>query len=283
MYSENQNFSALLADIRQYPVLAHKEQIRLFYKYRDGNQDAFDLLVSSNLRLILKLVLPKASSAQQALERFSAGTIGLITSVEKFDPDLGFTFATYASQRILQAVQYHYSYTRTLIYVPQRVIENRKSLLRVREVFKRKYSRYPTNLELSDESQLSIDEVDFLLNDTSTPLSLEAPFMASSSDTETTSFHDVLSGPSVNPENAAIHSSNLIVIDNFLSRLKPQEREILERHYGLQNATPETLADIGRTMSLSRERVRQIRQKSLQSLRKYLSHYTTLRELDALV
>jgi RNA polymerase primary sigma factor len=238
-------------------------------------QEAFARIVIANLRLVVSVAKLYVSHTQiHLLDLVQEGTLGLIRAAQKFDHRKGFKFSTYATWWIRQAVTRAIADKGRLIRMPVHVNEALAKIHKIRRALLREKSRNPSAAEIAEQLGWKTDKVQFLLDVSREPVSLDA--VVGDEGTELCGFvRGQLDG---NPEKMAMDRERSALIDRVLAELSPRESTILHQRFGLGGCNPMTLEEIGRSLELTRERVRQIESKALKKLQ-HPSRRQTLGEL----
>ena len=231
--------------------------------------DAKHQLLEPNLRLVVSVAKRYVGRGLSLLDLIQEGNIGLMKAVDRFQFRRGFKFSTYATWWIRQGITRAVAdYGRT-IRLPVHVIESLNRLSRERRTFATETGREPTPVELATRMGLPLGKVQLLLDAARHPASLETPV---GSDEETPLGHLVPDASTTSPEEAAIRSQLADEVERAMSSLTDREREILRLRHGLGTGRELTLEEIGRRLSITRERVRQIEAKAIEKMRAGRGH-----------
>jgi RNA polymerase nonessential primary-like sigma factor len=232
-----------------------------------------DQLIRSNLRLAVHIARRHASQGPLLTDLIQDGNIGLIKAVERFDPDRGFRFSTYAYWWITEEVKRCVKRGRRVVRTPEHVVDEIVALRSARTRLFNHLGRQPGDQELADTLDISIDRVGALTRYASAEVSTDTPITPDSD----IALGDALSDEAENdPEASLAVRDRRRMVDDILSRLNERERDILLRRFGLGRADPETLQVISEKLAISRERVRQIEKGALAKLRE---QYASLSDL----
>src|SRR5262249_33512777 len=254
----------------RYKLLTAADEIALAKRIERGNQAAKELMINSNLRLVVSIAKRYQGRDVPLGDLIQEGVIGLNRAVEKFDWRRGFKFSTYATWWIRQACQRAIANQSATIRVPVHVNERRVKLARTANQLQTKLGREATREELAEASGLSLQHVDEALDAADAPVSLNAN-VGSEGDTE---LGDLFSDPTaIDPSEDAARSLKRQSVQNALARLRERHGRIVELRYGFDGETT-SLEAIGKELGLTRERVRQLERDALDRLQ---------RELDGVV
>jgi RNA polymerase sigma factor (sigma-70 family) len=282
-----------LDEIGRYPLLTKEDEVRLAQSIETGRQAGCDLkarkgsqltagnrrelrkqvreaeqstqaFINANLRLVVSIAKKYQSADMPLLDLVQEGNLGLIHAVEKFDWRKGFKFSTYATWWIRQSIGRGIDNSSRTIRLPVHAGDQVRRLLRIRGNLEGELGRAPTPEELADAMQLPAEHVSELLRHATEPVSLDSP-IGTDGDTDLGDIVADLS--SASPFEVVAAGLLGEEIEKLLRPLDAREREILRLRYGLDRGDPRTLEEVGDTLHLTRERIRQIERQALSKLR----------------
>ena len=258
---------AYLKDLRPIPLLTAEEEIALARKIQKGDKAARDKMIRSNLRLVISIAKRYTNLGIPLSDVIEEGNIGLMKSVEKFDPNRGFRFSTYAAWWIKQGISRAIIDQGKMIRVPVYLNEEIFKYKKMCESLTQKLKRQPSVAEVAKKLRVSVDKVRDLESSISKMSSLDAPI----GENDDGRVQDIIEDESVTAPDVELESFiNKERAMNFLSMLDEREREILEFRYGLKDGTVRTLAEIAKILKISRERVRQIEAATIKKIRELI-------------
>jgi len=260
----NYSLEKYLEDISHIPLLTLQEEIDLTRKARNNDHEALNRLVQSNLRFVVKIAKEYQNQGLPLIDLIHEGNLGLIKATNRFDETLGFRFISYAvwwiRQSVLQALAEHARIVRLPL--------NRVGLINkvnvIIQELAQQYDREPTAEEISKMLEISGEEVAEVLNSGNFYISIDQPIR----NDDETNMKDYLSNPNTQMPDATLMKDSLKgEIRRVLKTLTPREEEIIKMYFGIDYKRPLTLEEIGERLKLTRERVRQIKEKALSRLR----------------
>jgi RNA polymerase primary sigma factor len=266
-----------LKEIESYPLITHQEEKRLAKKIKKRDQAAFEKLIRSNLRFVITVAKRYQNRGLSLTDLIAEGNLGLIKAALRYDERKGIRFISYAVWWIRQSILQSLAEQSRIFRVP---INRADALHRIKKTsssMTQDLGREPTMHEISREMEINHEEVGKLLSILKTPLSLDNPLFLGDDDRK---FVECLpDNEDHRPDEVAFEKIRIEVIENILATLKDRETKILNLYYGLGDRDPMTLEEIGAILGITRERVRQIKERALERLR----HASRRRKLEAYI
>ncbi len=262
----NDSIRMYLCEIGKVDLLTAKEEIELAQAIRRGDQKAKKQLAEANLRLVVSIAKKYIGRGLSFLDLIQEGNIGLFRAVEKFDPDRGFKFSTYATWWIRQAITRAIADQARTIRIPVHMVETINKLTHTQRRLVQELGREPLVEELAAEMDLDIKKVRHILKISQDIVSLEAP-VGTEEDSKLGDF--IEDDEALSPSD---YSNKVLIRENIREMLKylsPRERKIIEMRFGLKDGVGHTLEEVGKEFNVTRERIRQIEAKVLQKLREH--------------
>jgi RNA polymerase primary sigma factor len=250
-------------DIKDVPLLKPEEEVSLAKRIRKGDQAAFDAMVRSNLRLVVSIALKYRNRGMHLLDLIQEGNLGLMKAVEKFDHRKGFRFSTYASWWIRQAITRAIGNKAGTIRLPIHVQNTIKRINDAIKELKLANGEDPSPAEIATLLKLEVSKVEELLQAAQAPVSLETPI----GDGDKTVAVFMEDTEAIMPDEDVISRDQTAQVEAALVGLPEREAKVLRMRFGIGERREYTLSEIGREMSLSRERIRQIETEALQRMR----------------
>ncbi|GEQ86368.1 RNA polymerase sigma factor RpoD [Patiriisocius marinistellae] len=262
---ETKSLNSYLQDVSKIDMITAEEEVELAQRIREGDQRALDKLTKANLRFVISVAKQYQNQGLTLSDLINEGNVGLVKAAQRFDETRGFKFISYAvwwiRQSILQAIAEQSRVVRLPLNKIGDINKIRKASIHLEQV----HQRVPSASEIAKELDMTVSSVKQSLKNSSRSLSMDAPFQEGENDNN---LYDVISsGETPNPDKALIHESLKIEIDRALDTLAPREADVVKLNFGLSGQPAMTLQEIGDTFELSRERVRQIREKAIRRLR----------------
>jgi RNA polymerase primary sigma factor len=262
------NLGVYLGEIARIPLLSREEEHALARRVRAGDEAAKQRMVEANLRLVVQIARRYRNRGLPLPDLIEEGNLGLLRAVEKFDPDRGTRFSTYATWWIRQAVVRALANQARTIRLPVHVELLLARYIREQRRLTQKLGRAPSSVELAAALGITEEEVDELDEIRQHPVSLDAPV----GEERQATLGDMIADRTVEPGESFVSlfqgRGELVSV---LDDLAANERTVLRRRFGLEGDPPETLETIGQRLKLSRERVRQIEGAGLRKLRALLA------------
>ncbi len=255
-----------LKDLRKYPLLTFQEEQELGRRVQKGDEQAKARMIESNLRLVVSIGKRYINRGLPFPDIIEEGNLGLIRAVEKFRPEKGFKFSTYASWWIRQAIERAIVNQSRVIRLPVHIAGDVNSYLRTIRHLTQELRREPTAREIARKMRWSIDRVRTISQVVRETYSLD---MIIGDQEEDTLKDMVPDDTSESPLTAIENASSRQQLDTWLSQLSTPERSVIEMRFGLKTDEPETLRGIGSKYGITRERVRQIEKKALTKLKSF--------------
>ena len=249
-----------LREIGQIPLLNYEEEIELAQKVLEGDDDAKQKLIESNLRLVVSIAKKHTNRGLKMLDLIQEGNMGLMKAVEKFEYEKGFKFSTYATWWIRQAITRAIADQGRTIRIPVHMIETINKIKKESRIILQETGKEPTAEELSKKLELPVDKVKAILEMNQDPISLETP-VGSEEDSELGDF--VEDDKFLNPYDATTRVLLKEQLDEVLKTFNEREEMVLRYRYGLDDGSPKTLEEVGKIFNVTRERIRQIEVKAV--------------------
>jgi len=262
----NDSIRLYLCEIGKVPLLTAKEEVDLARRIKKGDQTAKKQLAEANLRLVVSIAKKYIGRGLSFLDLIQEGNIGLFRAVEKFDPDRGFKFSTYATWWIRQAITRAIADQARTIRIPVHMVETINKLTHAQRRLVQELGREPLVEELAAEMDMDEKKVRHILKISQDIVSLEAP-VGTEEDSKLGDFieDDDAQSP-LEATNRQLIKEN---IHEMLHYLSPRERKIIEMRFGLKDGVGHTLEEVGHEFGVTRERIRQIEAKVLQKMKEH--------------
>jgi len=259
-----QSIEKYLEEIGGYSPLSPEEEISLARKIKKGDDIALDKLVKANLRFVISVAKEYQGQGLPLQDLISEGNLGLIKAAQRFDETRGFKFISYAVWWIRQSILQALAEQSRVVRLPLNRVGAINKVGRALEELEKEFGREPSMDEIADKMAMTSFEVADVLKTSARHLSLDEPFK----EDDGNSLLDVIESDRYKPPDGSLMQESLRVeVEKVLATLKPREAEIIRLYFGLEGDRPLTLEEIGEYFKLTRERVRQIKEKALRRLR----------------
>ena len=258
-----------LREIGKIPLLSNEEEVDLAYRIVKGEKKAKDKMVEANMRLVVSIAKRYSGRGLDFLDLIQEGNTGLLRAVEKFDPDKGFKFSTYATWWIRQAITRAIADQARTIRIPVHMVETINKVLRATRKLTNELNREPTVEEIAKEMGMEPEKIDYVMKIKQDIASLDATVGRDGDDEDSVLGDFIEDEGRVSPEDAAAAQMLKEQIAEILSSLSEREQKVVKLRFGIGGGRPHTLEEVGAEFSVTRERIRQIEAKALSQLRKH--------------
>jgi len=264
-YDDANILSMYLKEINRIPLLTPEEELPLAKRAQKGDEFARKRMIEANLRFVVNVAKKYQNQGMPLIDLINEGNIGLMTALDKFDPDKGYHFISYAVWWIRQSVMKAINEKSRAVRLP---LNRTNELLQIqkaqRSLMKDLSTDDPTMEDIGTLTGFEPEHVSNLLSISRDLISLDAPVF---NDGSTSNIGDFIEDESQNPEQSLMDASLKEDVRSLLATLSDKEREIIELRFGLEGKTPMSLKEIGELYNLTKERIRQIEKKALERLR----------------
>jgi RNA polymerase primary sigma factor len=258
-----------LREIGKIPLLNAEEELALAQRVVAGEKKAKDKMAEANMRLVVSIAKRYSGRGLDFLDLIQEGNTGLLRAVEKFDPDKGFKFSTYATWWIRQAITRAIADQARTIRIPVHMVETINKLLRTQRRMTQELNREPTIEELAKELEMEPDKVEYVMKIKQDITSLDAGVGRDGDDEDSYLKDFIEDEDGKTPEDSAADQLLKEQVQSILSSLSDREQKIIKMRFGLENGKSHTLEEVGQEFAVTRERIRQIEAKALAKLRKH--------------
>jgi len=245
-------------------LLTFDEEVALAARVRTGDPRAKDRLVEANMRLVINIAKHYHTVLVPFEDLVQEGAIGLMTAAERYDPSRGYRFSTYATHWIRQAISRAIDNKAKAIRIPAHVSESLRKLEKTRAMLVREHGEEPTTETLAQHLGLTVRKVSSLMQAGQEPVSLD---MLVGDEENTTLASLINDRTSPNPQDSILRQEMRAELGKLLATLTPREQEIMRKRLGFEDESAQVLQEIGETMHISRERVRQIEVQAIKKLK----------------
>lgn len=268
MDNDNEVLSIYLAEINRIPLISHEEEYELALKAKSGDRAAREKLLNANLRFVVSVAKKFRGQGLPLSDLINEGNIGLITALDKFEPEKGYHFISYAVWWIRQAIMKAISEKGRTVRLP---LNRANELMQIQKAMKTiihdKETADPSIEEIAEATGLDSALVSDLLSISQDVVSIDSPVRRG--EESDTALGEFIEDESDGPEKQVMDSALRAEVRSLLSTLSDKERDIIELRYGLSGEKPMSLKEIGERYSLTKERIRQIEKRALEKLRAY--------------
>lgn len=272
---DSKSIDKYLSDVSKEEMVTPEEEVSLAVRIKQGDEIALNRLVNANLRFVISVAKQYQGHGLTLEDLIAEGNIGLITAAKRFDETKGFKFISYAVWWIRQSIMQAIAENSRVVRLPLNKVSAIQKIANAFSKLEQEHERAPSNEEIAELLESSSDNVADLFTYSQKQVSVDAPLIEG----EENSLLNVLSNSnSANPMDDLMRESLCRDIERVLVSLKQREADVVRLSFGLNGETPMTLEEIANSLGLTRERIRQIREKALRSLRKkansnLLKHY----------
>ncbi len=252
-------------EISKIDLITTDEEVELTRRIREGDQSALNKLVNANLRFVVSVAKQYQGSGLRLSDLINEGNVGLVKAAKRFDETRGFKFISYAVWWIRQSILQAMSEQSRMVRLPLNKIGEISKINKVYSYLEQNNQRPPSVLEIARELDMSSTQVKLAMKNSGKHLSMDAPFQEGES---SNLYNVVQSKESMSPDAHMMEESLKTDINQVLKTLPNRESEIIRLYYGIGERTPKSLGEIGELFDITRERVRQIREKAIRILRK---------------
>ena len=261
---ETASLDKYLQEIGKVDLITAEEEVELAQKIRAGDENALDKLTKANLRFVVSVAKQYQNQGLTLPDLINEGNLGLIKAAKRFDETRGFKFISYAVWWIRQSILQALAEQSRIVRLPLNKIGSINKINKMYAFLEQANERVPSAEEIAKELDMTISDVKESIKNSGRHVSMDAPLVEG----EDSNLYDVLrSGESPNPDKNLLHESLRTEIERALETLTPREADVVRLYFGLGEKHAMTLEEIGETFDLTRERVRQIKEKAIRRLK----------------
>lgn len=261
---ETASLDKYLQEIGKVGLITADEEVELAQRIKAGDQIALEKLTKANLRFVVSVAKQYQNQGLTLPDLINEGNLGLIKAAQRFDETRGFKFISYAVWWIRQSILQALAEQSRIVRLPLNKIGSINKINKTFAFLEQSHERPPSAEEIAKELDMTINDVKESMKNSGRHVSMDAPLVEG----EDSNLYDVLrSGESPNPDKDLLHESLRTEIERALETLTPREADVIRLYFGLGNQHPMTLEEIGETFDLTRERVRQIKEKAIRRLK----------------
>jgi RNA polymerase primary sigma factor len=261
---ETASLDKYLQEIGKVDLITADEEVELAQLIKAGDQRALEKLTKANLRFVVSVAKQYQNQGLTLPDLINEGNLGLIKAAKRFDETRGFKFISYAVWWIRQSILQALAEQSRIVRLPLNKIGSINKINKMYAFLEQENERPPSAEEIAKKLDMTVNDVKESMKNSGRHVSMDAPLIEG----EDSNLYDVLnSGESPNPDRELIHESLRIEINRALETLTPREADVVKLYFGLGEHQPMTLEEIGETFDLTRERVRQIKEKAIRRLK----------------
>ena len=261
---ETASLDKYLQEIGKVDLITADEEVELAQRIKAGDQIALEKLTKANLRFVVSVAKQYQNQGLTLPDLINEGNLGLIKAAQRFDETRGFKFISYAVWWIRQSILQALAEQSRIVRLPLNKIGSINKINKMFAYLEQAHERPPSAEEIAKELDMTINDVKESMKNTGRHVSMDAPLVEG----EDSNLYDGLcSGESPNPDRKLLHESLRTEIERALETLTPREADVVRLYFGLGDQHPMTLEEIGETFDLTRERVRQIKEKAIRRLK----------------
>lgn len=259
-----------LREIGKIPLLDQEEEEKLALRAMEGDQKAKNKMAESNMRLVVSIAKRYSGRGMELLDLIQEGNTGLLRAVDKFDPEKGFKFSTYATWWIRQAITRAIADQARTIRIPVHMVETINKLMRTQRKLTQELNREPTVEEIASAMDMEPEKIEHIFKIKQDITSLDAGIGKDGEEGEDSTLGDFIEDEdTATPEDSATMQLLKDQVREVLSSLSDREQKIIKMRFGLDSTKAHTLEEVGLEFAVTRERIRQIEAKALLKLRKH--------------
>ena len=261
---ETASLDKYLQEIGKVDLISADEEVELAQRIKAGDKIALERLTKANLRFVVSVAKQYQNQGLTLPDLIHEGNMGLIKAAQRFDETRGFKFISYAVWWIRQSILQALAEQSRIVRLPLNKIGSINKINKTYAYLEQTHERVPSAEEIAKELDMSVNDVKESMKNSGRHISMDAPLVEG----EDSNLYDVLrSGESPNPDKELMHESLKTEIERALETLTPREADVIRLYFGLGENYPMTLEEIGETFELTRERVRQIKEKAIRRLK----------------
>ncbi|AOW18209.1 RNA polymerase subunit sigma [Polaribacter vadi] len=250
-------------EISKIGLITADEEVELALKIKKGDGKALDQLVKANLRFVVSVAKQYQNQGLKLSDLINEGNLGLVKAAKRFDETRGFKFISYAVWWIRQSIMSALADQSRIVRLPLNKIGSISKIKKIYSKLEQRNERIPTYVEIANELDTTVSSVEQSMKNSGRHISMDAPFREG----EDSNMYNVLqSGDSPRPDNELMKQSLTTEIDRALGTLSQKEAKVIKMFYGIGRKSPCSLAEIGEQFDLTRERVRQVKQRAIRRL-----------------